>query len=294
MKALVSLCLFLLSWSTWAQDFNAQIQVDASRIDMSNKQVFVALQNDLNTWFNATSFSGQRKVEDEKVRVRFYLNILSYQDDFFTATLQMQLSRPIFGTTYESPLLSVMDREVSFAYEPFSPLVWSKNNLQNNLVAIFGYYAYLALGVDADTFAPMAGTPYFISAQQVVNTAQSAFPGWNEGSNTYSRSAITQAFNTPANKPFRTFLYQYHLQGLDQMTVDHEKYQVFLAEQISSLKSLLLSRPQNPLFVLLFDAKSDEWVQLFGQGPSFDAQKLKADLDVMAPMFAQKWRLLAR
>ena len=96
MKALVSLCLFLLSWATWAQDFNAQIQVDASRIDMSNKQVFVALQNDLNTWFNATSFSGQRKVEDEKVRVRFYLNILSYQDDFFTATLQMQLSRPIF------------------------------------------------------------------------------------------------------------------------------------------------------------------------------------------------------
>jgi len=222
------------------------------------------------------------------------LNILSYQDDFFTATLQMQLSRPIFGTTYESPLLSVMDREVSFAYEPFSPLVWSKNNLQNNLVAIFGYYAYLALGVDADTFAPMAGTPYFISAQQVVNTAQSAFPGWNDGSNTYSRSAITQAFNTPANKPFRTFLYQYHLQGLDQMAVDPEKYQVFLAEQISSLKSLLLSRPQNPLFVLLFDAKSDEWVQLFGQGPSFDAQKLKADLDVMAPMFAQKWRLLAR
>ena len=294
MKALVSLCLFLLSWTTWAQDFNAQIQVDASRIDMSNKQVFVALQNDLNTWFNATSFSGLRKVEDEKVRVRFYLNILSYQDDFFTATLQMQLSRPIFGTTYESPLLSVMDREVSFAYEPFSPLVWSKNNLQNNLVAIFGYYAYLALGVDADTFAPMAGTPYFISAQQVVNTAQSAFPGWNVGSHTYSRSAITQAFNTPANKPFRTFLYQYHLQGLDQMTVDPEKYQVFLAEQISSLKSLLLSRPQNPLFVLLFDAKSDEWVQLFGQGPSFDAQKLKADLDVMAPMFAQKWRLLAR
>lgn len=294
MKALVSLCLFLLSWTTWAQDFNAQIQVDASRIDMSNKQVFVALQNDLNTWFNATSFSGLRKVEDEKVRVRFYLNILSYQDDFFTATLQMQLSRPIFGTTYESPLLSVMDREVSFAYEPFSPLVWSKNNLQNNLVAIFGYYAYLALGVDADTFAPMAWTPYFISAQQVVNTAQSAFPGWNDGSNTYSRSAITQAFNTPANKPFRTFLYQYHLQGLDQMTVDPEKYQVFLAEQISSLKSLLLSRPQNPLFVLLFDAKSDEWVQLFGQGPSFDAQKLKADLDVMAPMFAQKWRLLAR
>ena len=294
MKALVSLCLFLLSWSTWAQDFNAQIQVDASRIDMSNKQVFVALQNDLNTLFNATSFSGLRKVEDDKVRVRFYLNILSYQDDFFTATLQMQLSRPIFGTTYESPLLSVMDREVSFAYEPFSPLVWSKNNLQNNLVAIFCYYAYLALGVDADTFAPMAGTPYFISAQQVVNTAQSAFPGWNDGSNTYSRSAITQAFNTPANKPFRTFLYQYHLQGLDQMTVDPEKYQVFLAEQISSLKSLLLSRPQNPLFVLLFDAKSDEWVQLFGQGPSFDAQKLKADLDVMAPMFAQKWRLLAR
>jgi len=206
----------------------------------------------------------------------------------------MQLGRPIFGTSYESPLLSVMDQEVSFAYEPFSPLVWSKNNLQNNLVAIFGYYAYLALGVDADTFAPMGGTPYFVSAQQVVNTAQSAFPGWNDGANTYSRSAITQAFNTPANKPFRTFLYQYHLQGLDQMAVDPEKFKPFLAEQISGLKPLLLSRPQNPLFVLLFDAKSDEWVQLFSQGPSFDALKLKGDLDLMAPMFAQKWRLFTR
>jgi hypothetical protein len=294
MRALISLFLCLMAWSTWAQDFNAQIQVDATRIDMSNKQVFVALQNDLTSWFNATSFSGKRRTESEKIRVRFYLNILTYQDDFFTATLQMQLGRPVFGTSYESPLLSVMDQEVSFAYEPFSPLVWSKNNLQNNLVAVFGYYAYLALGVDADTFAPMAGTPYFISAQQVVNTAQSAFTGWNDGSNTYSRSAITQAFNTPANKPFRTFLYQYHLQGLDQMAVDPEKYKPFLAEQISSLKSLLLSRPQNPLFVLLFDAKSDEWVQLFSQGPSFDAQKLKADLDLMAPMFAQKWRLFTR
>jgi len=294
MKVLVSLYLCLMTWSIWAQDFNAQIQVDASRIDMSNKQVFAALQNDLTSWFNATSFSGKRRTESEKIRVRFYLNILTYQDDFFTATLQMQLGRPIFGTSYESPLLSVMDQEVSFAYEPFSPLVWSKNNLQNNLVAVFGYYAYLALGVDADTFAPMAGTPYFVSAQQVVNTAQSAFPGWNDGSNTYSRSAITQAFNTPANKPFRTFLYQYHLQGLDQLAVDPEKHLPFLAEQISSLKSLLLSRPQNPLFVLLFDAKSDEWVQLFSQGPSFDAQKLKADLDLMAPMFAQKWRLFTR
>ncbi|MEY3038886.1 MAG: hypothetical protein RLZZ593_28 [Bacteroidota bacterium] len=294
MKVLISLCVCLMTWSAWSQDFNAQIQVDASRVDMSNKQVFVALQNDLTSWFNATSFSGKRRNDSEKIRVRFYLNILTYQDDFFTATLQMQLGRPIFGTSYESPLLSVMDQEVSFAYEPFSPLVWSKNNLQNNLVAIFGYYAYLALGVDADTFAPMGGTPYFVSAQQVVNTAQSAFPGWNDGANTYSRSAITQAFNTPANKPFRTFLYQYHLQGLDQMAVDPEKFKPFLAEQISGLKPLLLSRPQNPLFVLLFDAKSDEWVQLFSQGPSFDALKLKGDLDLMAPMFAQKWRLFTR
>ena len=294
MKVLISVCVCLMTWSVWSQDFNAQIQVDASRVDMSNKQVFVALQNDLTSWFNATSFSGKRRNDSEKIRVRFYLNVLTYQDDFFTATLQMQLGRPIFGTSYESPLLSVMDQEVSFAYEPFSPLVWSKNNLQNNLVAIFGYYAYLALGVDADTFAPMGGTPYFISAQQVVNTAQSAFPGWNDGANTYSRSAITQAFNTPANKPFRTFLYQYHLQGLDQMAVDPEKLKPFLAEQISGLKPLLLSRPQNPLFVLLFDAKSDEWVQLFSQGPSFDALKLKGDLDLMAPMFAQKWRLFTR
>ena len=294
MKVLISLCVCLMTWSAWSQDFNAQIQVDASRVDMSNKQVFVALQNDLTSWFNATSFSGKRRNDSEKIRVRFYLNVLTYQDDFFIATLQMQLGRPIFGTSYESPLLSVMDQEVSFAYEPFSPLVWSKNNLQNNLVAIFGYYAYLALGVDADTFAPMGGTPYFVSAQQVVNTAQSAFPGWNDGANTYSRSAITQAFNTPANKPFRTFLYQYHLQGLDQMAVDPEKFKPFLAEQISGLKPLLLSRPQNPLFVLLFDAKSDEWVQLFSQGPSFDALKLKGDLDLMAPMFAQKWRLFTR
>ncbi len=294
MKVLISLCVCLMTWSAWSQDFNAQIQVDASRVDMSNKQVFVALQNDLTSWFNATSFSGKRRNDSEKIRVRFYLNVLTYQDDFFTATLQMQLGRPIFGTSYESPLLSVMDQEVSFTYEPFSPLVWSKNNLQNNLVAIFGYYAYLALGVDADTFAPMGGTPYFVSAQQVVNTAQSAFPGWNDGANTYSRSAITQAFNTPANKPFRTFLYQYHLQGLDQMAVDPEKFKPFLAEQISGLKPLMLSRPQNPLFVLLFDAKSDEWVQLFSQGPSFDALKLKGDLDLMAPMFAQKWRLFTR
>ena len=132
--------LFLSGLSvSFSQDFKANIQVDASRVNQSNTEIFQNLEKQLTEFMNNTSFSGRKIDISERISINIYLNISNYQDDSFEASLQIQSSRPIYQTNYETPLALLKDPAVVFNYQEFTPLVLNENRVDSNLVAIFSY-----------------------------------------------------------------------------------------------------------------------------------------------------------
>jgi hypothetical protein len=276
--------------STQAQEINATVTIDAQQTGQPNFQVFRTLENQITEFINTTSWTDESYKTQERIDANFTLIIESFDGDFFNATLQVQAARPVFGSTYTSPIYNYNDKEMSFNYKEFENLVYNPNNYDSNLVAVVVFHIYTILGMDADSFGEGGGDTYFETAKQIVNTAaSSSFTGWKATDGLQSRFRFNDALLSNVYKEFHAAMYTYHRLGLDLMHEDQKAGKQGVIDAIASLKSINDRRPNSFLIRTFFDAKSDEIAAVFAGGPNVDISDLIDNLNRLAPTKRTSW-----
>jgi len=292
MKKIYLLFLIIICKVTLnAQELKAQVIVNSDLVNQTNQQIFKTLERSLNEFINSQVWTSQDFLSQEKIRCSFVLNLSSYSNDQFEATLQVQSQRPIFDTNYDSPILNYIDRDIVFSYQEFQPLYFNESGFESNLVSLISFYVYVILGLDADSFSLNGGDAHYERARQIVNLAQtSASKGWRPSDGTRNRFWLVDALRSNTFKEYRQSLYTFHRQGLDQMTTDPLEAKGQIMSALNQLEPLYQRRPNAFLLQLFFDAKVEEIVNLFQEGPKVDFKATEEVLKKIAPFFAARWK----
>ena len=284
------LLIVLFSCFSFAQVLDCKVSVNSDLVDQTNSKIFETLERELNEFVNSTSWIDIRMEDHNKINCTMLITIENYVNNEFQANLQIISSRPVFGSTYVTPLLNRKDEDFNFSYQEFESLNFNPNNTNTTLVSIISYYVFVILGVDADSFNLFGGDPYYEQARKIVDLSQTnRFSGWKQSEKKTNRYWLIDQLSTNPFSLFRQAIYDYHLNGLDVMFNQPEVGKQTISKSISDLKSLSESRPNNLVVQLFFDTKSDEVVQIFSGGPSFDTSQLREDLNRVAPFFSAKW-----
>lgn len=289
-KLTLLLLFFTFAFQLTAQEFNANVVVNAEQTNVSSLQVFKTLERDLREFINETSWSNKVYANQERIDASFNIIVSNYDADNFTATLQIQASRPVFGSTYLSPIYNYNDRQFNFTYREFQPLNFNPNNFESNLVSAIAFHIYTILGLDASTYSPNGGEEYHRIAKQIVNTAASGnSQGWKATDGAQSRYQINEALISPVFSSFHTVMYQYHREGLDIMQENPRDGKEKIAQAINALREINDRRPNSFLLRTFFDAKAEEIQSIFSDGPSVNIDQLVQNLTRMAPTKRDNW-----
>lgn len=276
-----------------AQELNCNVTVDVQKLSNADQKVFKTLETALSEFVNQTHWTNRVFKQSEKIDCSMYINVSSNNSDQFVATIQVQSSRLIYNSTYSSPILNYNDKDFSFKYTEFENLIFNPSEFVSNLISVISFYSYTILGMDADSFLPLAGNQYFEIAQSIANVAQQGgYVGWNQsdGGN-QNRYFLINDLMSPTFGEVRQTMYNYH-SGLDLMSQDLKLSKEKVKNSLINLGKLNSSRPNSFLARVFFDAKSDEIVSIFSGGPSIPISDLVDNLNRISPMNSSKWALI--
>ena len=290
-KILCVLFTYICSFQVTSQELNAQVIVNSDLVNQTNQQIFKTLERSLKEFINTQVWTDEVFLNQEKITCSFVFNLSAYSNDQFEATLQVQSERPVYQTNYDSPVLNFLDKDITFSYQEFQPLFFNESSFESNLISLISFYAYVIIGLDADTFLQNGGNRYFEKARQVVNLAQSSVrKGWKPGDGLRNRFWLIDSLRSNTFKEYRQTMYKYHRSGLDKMTNDPIAGKKALMLSIQDLEPLFQRRPNAFLLQLFFDAKVEEIVNLFQEGPKIDFKKTEDVLKKIAPFFGSRWK----
>ncbi|NCF31143.1 MAG: DUF4835 family protein [Bacteroidetes bacterium] len=290
-KIIFSFLLILSLIKTYGQELNAQFVVNADLVNQTNQQIFETLERSLNEFINSQSWSNQDFFPQEKITCSFVLNLSSYNASKFEGTLQIQSQRTIFDSNYDSPLLNFLDKDISFTYQEFQPLFFSPASFESNLVSLISFYAYIIMGINADSLRFKGGDPYFEQAQRIVNLSQqSGALGWIQNDSNRNRFWLSDTMRSNTFREYREALYTYHRKGLDLMPEKPSEAKKNIISALLPLENLYDRRPNAMLLQMFFDAKADEIVNLFSDGPEVDFDRASKMLKKIAPFYQPQWK----
>lgn len=265
-------------------ELNCKVEVNVSRTETLPSDVARQLQEAVAEYVNTTSFTELRIAPGERIECRMFFDVQSYADDKVSAVLTVQSTRPVYDSSYTTTLLNVRDAEVEFPYSPGQPLVFARDAIDSELTALLDFYVYLILAVDADSFAPEGGTPFYGVASQIVTLARSSGgKGWRAIDSPRNRASLLAALTEPPTAAFRTLLYDYHRRGLDVMTVSPEKGRATIGQTLQRLRDMVSQSPMTPLAALMRDAKLDEFVGLYSKASDDERREAAALLTALWP-----------
>ena len=281
----------MLSYSICSsQELNCSVTFNTDQVGATNQQVFMTLKNSLQEFINNTKWSSKEYKSNEKIECSFFFNFTTYNVNQFTGTLQVQVSRPVYNSTYKSPILNINDKDVSFTYTEFQNLFFDPNSYDSNLVSIVAFYANMIIGVDADTFSLEGGTKSLEQAQNIVGIAQqSQSKGWSQGDGNQNRYFLVNDMLSPTYAPFRRTMFEYHLLAIDTMSEDQKKAKENIVIALKTLSEVADARPNAYLTRVFFDAKADELLSIYSDGPKVDVTSLVNNLNRLSPTNASLW-----
>lgn len=289
MHKLITLIVFLFFGFSQAQQLNCTVSVNAERLSNSNQQVFKTLENSLNEFINKTDWTGKTYKQSEKINCSMFITILSNNSDQFTASIQVQSSRPIYNSSYSSSVLNYNDKDFNFRYTEFENLIFSPTAFESNLVSVLSFYSYMILALDADTFELEAGSSNYEIAQNIANIAQqSGSKGWSQLDGNQNRFFLINDMLSPTYSVIRKTAFEYH-SGLDMMAKDIKSAKEKIKFSILALSKLNATKPNAFLTRTFFDAKSDEIVSVFSGGSSITISDLVNTLNTISPLNSSKW-----
>lgn len=262
-----------------AQELNCTVKVMHDRIQNVDKTLFVNMEQAITEFMNTRKWTGDQYGPNEKISCNILINVTGTLDGVengFLGTINIQASRPVYNSSYNSPIVNFIDRDLKFSYSQFAPLQFNDNRVSgndpfaSNLTAILAYYSYLIIGLDYDSFEPNGGTPYFKKAQNVVNNAPEqgkSITGWKAVEGNKNRYWIIDQILNPRFKAFRSYWYTLHREGLDNMYEKPEESQQVILKGINTLSQLQRENPGAILLQFFFNAKSDEMASVLAQIP---------------------------
>ncbi|RZS92605.1 DUF4835 family protein [Aquimarina brevivitae] len=275
------------------QEFNAKVVVSAEQTGNPNLQVFKTLERSLTEFINNTKWTDVDYRTEERIDCSFFINVLGLNNDSFTANIQVQASRPVFGSSYTTTTFNVNDKQFNFNYLEFQPLNYNPNNFESNLISVLAFYVYTILGVDSDTFELNGGTKYYQEARNIIGNAQSSGAvGWSAQDGTQSRFRLNDDILSGTFDGYRTALYQYHREGLDVMHNNVKQGKETIVETLAVLKTMHNTRPNSYIMRVFFDAKADEVASILSGGPPVNLAAAVQTLNTIAPTYSENWKAI--
>ena len=271
-----------------AQELNCTVTVNSDQIQGTNKEMFNTLKQSIEEFVNTLRWTNMTFQDKERIECSMLLVVKSIQDGIFNCEFTCQSRRPVYGTSYSTPTLNFKDNNFVFTYQEYDRLDYQQSTFTTNLAALLAYYCYLIIGYDMDSFSKLGGTPCFQACEQIVTAAQSASldnsesAGWKAFESNRNRYALINNLMDEAFKKYRTFYYDYHRHGLDEMVNNVANGRARIAKDINVLKEAYNARPATYVINAFLDAKAEELVNLFKQGTSEEKKmvyELLMDID---------------
>ena len=273
------------------QEFRCNVSVSSSRVEGTYKQVFESMRTDIYEFMNNRKWSDNVFTADERIECTIFIQITEQiSSDEFKGTMQVQLNRPIFNTSYNSPLLNIKDNDLQFRYVEFQPMEFDETSNSNPLTNILAYYANVLLGFDYDTYSPLGGSVYFQKARDIVNRSQNAREkGWRAFEGNFNRFWLVENLTNKAYSPFRELLYRYHRLGLDVMADKPDIGRSEIADALKNMQRVYRAKPDTYVNRIFFYAKSDELVNIFSKGSTDEKGRVMTILTECDPSNSGKY-----
>lgn len=280
-----------------AQELQAKITINHAQISGTEKGVFDNLQQTLQQFVNNRQWTHLQFQKNERIICNFNITVTKYDRDqnLFTCKALIQANRPVFNSAYTSTLYNNVDDNFTFRFAEYDQLEFNEQQIDNQLTALFAYYAYLIIGIDLDSFAPKGGEDILQRCMNLTNNAQNLdYPGWKAFSDDRNRYAIISDYLDGALEPFRQLQYDYYRKGLDEMANNAERGRTEITAALETeLKKAKENRPLSLLPQIWTDFKKDELANIYrGKGTQKEKESIYELLFSINPSQNKYWDLV--
>ena len=275
----------VMSTAGRAQELNCTVTVIAPQISNVDVSRFDALEDGIREFMNGRRWTNDNFEFEERIECTIQLTVSeAIGSTVFKGSMQVQSSRPVFNSDYNTPVLLVNDGDIQFEWLDNSTILFNPGQHRDNLSSLLAYYAYMILGMDYDTFSLEGGTPHFLQAQAIVANAQNAGErGWKASQGKQNRYWLVENHLSQTFRPVRICLYNYHRKGLDVLFQDIEGGRLTIAEALIDMRSTNRIRPGSYNIQVFFLSKSDEIINIFSPAPDAERGRLLPILKQLDP-----------
>lgn len=282
------------SWcSLSAQELVARVTINSSRVSSQiDKKVFQTLQTALHNFLNNRKWTQETFQANERINCNFLVNITqASESNVYKASLTVQAARPVYNTSYETPLINFMDEALTFKYVEYQQIEFNENRisgsdaLASNLPATLAFYVYIILGLDFDSFSLRGGDPYFQKAQNIVNNSPEGrdVSGWRAFDGLRNRYWLMENLTNNRYALIHDAFYSYYRLGLDFMYENEVAGRTAILNTISLLNTVNNDIPNSMIIPFFFQGKANELVRVFKKASPEEkrqAQEMLAKLDI--------------
>ncbi len=288
--------IFLLVDTPFAQELRCNVSISSQKIQGANQNLFRTMQSDIYEFMNNRKWTEHVYSYDEKIRCNIMIRLdEQISADEFRGSIQVQLTRPVFNSSYETTVLNIKDNDFRCRYVEFQPLEFNETSNRDNLTNILAYYAYVIIGFDYDSFSQEGGTPYFEKAQAIVNNSQNApEKGWKSFESERNRYWLMENILNKSYSDYRKCMYSYHRNGLDLMNEKIEEGRANIAESLRDLQKVFRRRPSTYILQMFFDSKADELVNIFSKTFPDERNRVMTILNEIDPSNGSKYEKIAK
>ncbi|SHH06523.1 type IX secretion system protein PorD [Pedobacter caeni] len=283
------LVLFVLSFFfcqtyVFAQELNARVTVMAPTVPNIDKRNLEVLQNTIREFLNNNKWTNETYTPPERIETNFVITVTAFDGSSgYKAEAQIQSSRPVYGTAYNSTILNISDKDFDFNYNEGQSLDYSDQNFISNLSSLLGFYANTIIGLDKDSFSNLGGTPFYNKSQNILNLAQqSGNKGWKASDGLRNRFWLNENLLNKSFEDLRVFIYNYHFNGMDRLQDDMDKGSKKIVSLLSGLTRMDRQKLGSIFPNVYFATKADEIVNLLSIGnpqERLKAYNLLVDID---------------
>lgn len=292
--------LLVCSLSTSAQELRCQLTVNTQRITGVDPQVFITMQTALNEFMNNKVWTTDQFGVEERIECSMFIQIdKAIEQDVYQAKVTIQSARPVFNSTYNSPMFNFVDNEWIVTYAQNQPLEFNVTQYNSNLTSLLGFYAYLLIGLDYETMSKGGGAKYFTMAEQIMNNVPSNNPdtkSWTPffGSANRNRYSLISSLMGSKYAQFKPALYEYHFSGMDNFYDRPALARQNILNALDKLDKIARDNPNNILLSVFFQAKSDELVNVFSGADGGEKSKALILLKRVDPSNSTKYDKLMK
>ena len=292
MKKILGLIALLMTFSVQAQELNCEVNIEAPQVNNVDPSRFQTLEEVVRDFMNSRKWTNDYFEFDERIECNMLITINSARDqNSFSATLQVQSSRPVYNTDYKTPVLTVNDGDFDFTFLDNAMVNFSIDQHRDNLSSVLAYYAYMIIGMDYDSFSPEGGTEYFLKAQTIVANAQnSGAAGWKASEGQRNRYWLVENILSQTFRPLRACLYDYHRKGFDKLYDNAEESRKAISDALIEMRNIHRIKPSSYNVQLFFAAKNAEIIQLFEAAPEPEIQRILPILKELDPGNIQRYQ----